>query len=110
MSDTREVVQGTLDLLILSSLRAQPMHGWGIAQRIRERSDEAVLVTTGALYPALHRLEGRRLVSAQWQVSEHNRRAKYYALTAAGRQALAEEEAWWERFIAGVAGVVHAPA
>jgi len=110
MSDSREVVQGTLDLLILSSLRAEPMHGWGIAQRIRERSDEAVLVTTGALYPALHRLEERRLVSAQWQVSEHNRRAKFYALTATGRRALAEEEAWWERFVAGVAGVVHAPA
>ena len=109
MAQSREVVQGTLDLLVLSSLRAAAMHGWGIAQRIRERSGETVLVTTGALYPALHRLEQRRLVKAQWQLSENNRRAKYYALTAAGHRALADEQAWWERFVLGVAGVL-APA
>jgi len=106
MSDSREVIQGTLDLLILSSLRSEPMHGWGIAQRIRERSGEAVLVTTGALYPALHRLERRKLVKARWQVSDNNRRARFYDLTVAGRKALVEEQAWWERFVVGVSGVL----
>ncbi|MCC6318908.1 MAG: PadR family transcriptional regulator [Gemmatimonadaceae bacterium] len=106
MPDSREVVQGTLDLLVLSSLRAGSMHGWGIAQRIRERSGDAVLVTTGALYPALHRLEERRLVRSRWLTSEANRRARFYDLTAAGRKALGEEVEWWTRFTAGVAGVI----
>ena len=109
MAESRELIQGTLELMILASLRAGPMHGWGIAQRIRERSGEVVMVTTGALYPALHRLERRRLVRAEWRASENNRRAKYYDLTPAGRQVLGEELAWWERFVGGVAGVV-APA
>ncbi len=106
MAETRELIQGTLELLVLASLRAGPMHGWGIAQRIKERSGEVVLVTTGALYPALHRLERRRLVRAEWRASDNNRRAKYYELTAAGRRVLGEELAWWERFVGGVAGVV----
>ena len=109
MAESRELIQGTLELLVLASLRAGPMHGWGIAQRIKERSGEVVLVTTGALYPALHRLERRRLVRAEWRASDNNRRAKYYELTAAGRRVLGEELAWWERFVGGVAGVV-APA
>lgn len=109
MGESRELIQGTLELLVLASLRAGPMHGWGIAQRIKERSGEVVLVTTGALYPALHRLERRRLVRAEWRASENNRRAKYYELTPTGRRALGEELAWWERFVGGVAGVV-APA
>jgi PadR family transcriptional regulator PadR len=109
MADNREVIQGTLDLLVLASLRGEPMHGWGIAQRIRERSGHAVLVTTGALYPALHRLERKALVRAEWRASENNRRAKYYVLTAAGRRALGEELSWWQRFVTGVEGVV-APA
>ena len=106
MAESRELIQGTLELLVLASLRAGPMHGWGVAQRIRERSGEVVLVTTGALYPALHRLERRRLVRAEWRASENNRRAKYYVLTPAGRRVLGEELAWWERFVGGVAGVV----
>jgi transcriptional regulator len=105
MADSREVVQGTLDLLILSSLRPGALHGYAIAQRIRDRSGRAVLVTTGALYPALHRLEGRRLVKARWQVSDTNRRARFYELTAAGHKALGEELAWWNRFVAAVAAV-----
>lgn len=109
MADSREVLHGTLDLLILSSLRAGPLHGWGIAQLIRNRSGDAVLVTTGALYPALHRLEARRLVKAKWQVSDANRRARYYELTAGGRKALGEELAWWERFVAGVSGITATP-
>lgn len=106
MADSREVLQGTLDLLILASLRPGALHGWGIAQRIRERSTESVLVTTGALYPALHRLEARRLVKARWQLSETNRRARFYELTAAGRTAFEAEAHWWERFVAGVSGVI----
>lgn len=109
MNDNREVVQGTLDLLVLSTLRAGAMHGWGISRRIRERSGEVVLVTTGSLYPALHRLESRRLVKAEWRTSDNNRRAKYYQLTARGERVLADELAWWNRFIVGVAGVI-APA
>jgi PadR family transcriptional regulator, regulatory protein PadR len=109
MAASRELIQGTLDLLVLASLRAGAMHGWGIAQRIKERSGAVVFVTTGALYPALHRLERRRLVRAEWRASENNRRAKYYELTAAGSRVLGDELEWWERFVAGVAGVV-APA
>ena len=105
MADSREVLQGTLDLLVLSALRSGALHGWGIAHLIRNRSSDSVLVTTGALYPALHRLEAKKLVKAKWQTSEANRRAKFYELTAAGRKALGEELAWWERFVAGVAGV-----
>ncbi len=105
MADSREVLQGTLDLLVLSALKCGPLHGWGIAHLIKNRSADSVLVTTGALYPALHRLEAKKLVKARWQTSDSNRRAKFYELTAAGRKALGEELAWWERFVAGVAGV-----
>ena len=106
MAESREIVQGTLDLLVLASLVAEPMHGWGIAQRIKERSGAVVLVTTGALYPSLHRLERRELIRAEWKASENNRRAKYYSLTASGRRALRAEVAWWQRFVGGVAGVL----
>ena len=106
MPPSRELIQGTLDLLVLASLRAGAMHGWGIAQRMRERSASVVMVTTGALYPSLHRLERQQLVRAEWRASENNRRAKYYELTAEGRRALREELAWWERFVTGVAGIV----
>jgi PadR family transcriptional regulator, regulatory protein PadR len=109
MNENRDVVQGTLDLLVLSTLRAGALHGWGISRRIRERSGEVVLVTTGSLYPALHRLESRRLIKADWRTSENNRRARYYQLTARGSKVLSEELAWWNRFVVGVAGVV-APA
>ena len=109
MNDNREVVQGTLDLLVLSTLRAGALHGWGISRRIRERSGEVVLVTTGSLYPALHRLESRRLIRAEWRTSENNRRARYYTLTARGERVLGVELAWWNRFVVGVAGVI-APA
>lgn len=109
MNDNRDVVQGTLDLLILSTLRTGAMHGWGISRRIRERSGDVVLVTTGSLYPALHRLESRRLIRADWRTSENNRRAKYYQLTARGERVLADEIAWWDRFVGGVAGIL-APA
>jgi transcriptional regulator len=106
MANSLEVLHGTLDLLILSSLRHGAMHGWGLAHHIKSRSDDAVLVTTGALYPALHRLEARRLIKAQWRTSDQNRRARFYELTPAGRKALGEELAWWNRFVLGVSGVV----
>ena len=106
MNENRDVVQGTLDLLVLSTLRGGPMHGWGISQRIRDRSGDTVLVTTGSLYPALHRLEAKRLIRAEWRASENNRRAKYYELTPRGHAALGEEIAWWNRFVVGVAGVI----
>ena len=109
MNDNRDVVQGTLDLLILSTLRGGPMHGWGISHRIRERSSDVVLVTTGSMYPALHRLESRRLIRAEWRTSDNNRRAKYYQLTARGERVLVDEIAWWNRFVGGVAGII-APA
>ena len=109
MNDNRDVVQGTLDLLILSTLRAGANHGWGISKRLRERSGEVVLVTTGSLYPALHRLESRRLIRAEWRTSDNNRRAKYYQLTAKGERALGDEIAWWNRFVVGVEGII-APA
>lgn len=109
MADNRDIVQGTLDLLVLSSLRSSAMHGWGIAQRIRDRSGDVVLVTTGSLYPALHRLAAKGLIRAEWRASENNRRARYYQLTAKGQRALGEELEWWNRFVGGVAGVI-APA
>ncbi|MGQ0766172.1 MAG: PadR family transcriptional regulator [Gemmatimonadota bacterium] len=109
MADSSEVLHGTLDLLILSALRAGALHGWGVAQFIRSRSDESVLVTTGALYPALHRLESRRLLKGRWRVSGSNRRARFYELTPAGRKALGVELEWWNRFVAGVSRII-APA
>lgn len=93
-----DVLQGTLDLLILKTLSLQAMHGWGIAQRIQRLSEEAFQVGQGSLYPALHRLERKGWIESEWSVTENNRRAKYYDLTAAGRRALGEEVASWRRF------------
>ena len=93
-----ELLQGTLDLLVLKSLSLQAMHGWGIAQRIHQLSRDALQVNQGSLYPALHKLERQGLIQAEWGVSENNRRAKFYSLTVAGRRKLGEEMANWERF------------
>ena len=101
-----DALRGSIDLLVLKTLSLQPMHGWGISQRIHERSGQTVLVTTGSLYPALHRLERKRLIKATWKQSENNRRARYYSLTPRGEAALGEEIAWWNRFVLGVAGVI----
>ncbi len=97
MSKPTDLVQGTLDLLILKTLTLEPMHGWGIAQRIRQVSKEVLQVHQGALYPALHRLEQNGWIKAKWGESENNRRAKFYLLTAAGRKYLEREEANWHR-------------
>ena len=88
MSKPTDLVQGTLDLLILKTIALEPMHGWGIAQRIRQVSKEVLQVNQGALYPALHRLEQSGWIKAKWGESDNNRRAKFYSLTAAGRKYL----------------------
>jgi PadR family transcriptional regulator len=97
MSKPSDLVQGTLDLLILKTIVMEPRHGWGIAQRIRQVSGEVLQVNQGALYPALHRLEQNGWIRAKWGESENNRRARYYSLTAAGRKYLEQEEANWIR-------------
>src|SRR5438067_9652979 len=104
--DTADLMQGTLDLLILKSLARGPMHGYGVAEWIHESSQDVLRVEEGALYPALHRLELRGLLSAEWGTSENNRRAKYYALTAAGRKKLAEEAEYWRRMAGAIASVM----
>jgi PadR family transcriptional regulator PadR len=106
VSKPTDLVQGTLDLLILRSLALEPMHGWAIAQRIRQVSGDVLQVGQGALYPALHKLEQQGWITAEWDVSENNRRAKYYTLTREGRKALAEETAQWERLSAAISLVV----
>lgn len=102
MSKPTDLVQGTLDLLILKTLAIEPMHGWGIAQRIRQVSREALQVNQGALYPALHRLEQGGWIRAKWGESSHNRRAKFYLLTAPGRRYLEREEANWKRLSSAI--------
>ena len=97
MSKPSDLVQGTLDLLILKTIAPEPRHGWGIARRIRQVSGDVLQVNQGALYPALHRLEQNGWIRSKWGESDNNRRAKYYALTPAGRKYLAQEEANWER-------------
>jgi len=103
MNQSAEVLQGTLDLLVLKTVALQPMHGWGIAQRIQQISREVLQIQQGSLYPALYRLERKGLVHAEWGASENNRRAKYYTLTKAGRQQLEKELAQWERLSSAVA-------
>src|ERR671932_1986168 len=97
MSKPTDLVQGTLDLLILKILALEPMHGWAIAQRIRQMSGEVLQVGQSALYPSLHKLEQNGWISSEWAISENNRRAKYYKLTKAGGKALEQETAQWER-------------
>ena len=108
MASKSDLLQGTLDLLILKTLSGGPMHGWGVAQKILLLSQDILQVNQGSLYPALHRLEVRGLLAAKWRPSEDNRKAKYYRLTAAGRRALAAEQAEWERFMSAVQLVMQA--
>ena len=100
--DRGELLQGTLDMLLLKALQLEPMHGWGITERIEQWSKDALQVNQGALYASLHRLTRRGFLTSSWRVTENNRRARYYALTAAGRRALAEEQATWEKLSNGV--------
>ncbi len=101
-----ELLQGTLDLLILQTLRWGPGHGYGISQMIRARSGDVLQVDTGSLYPALHRLERQRFVEAEWGRSENNQRVRVYALTAAGRKRLAAERSRWDALTAAIGGVL----
>jgi PadR family transcriptional regulator PadR len=98
-----ELLQGTLDLLILQTLRWGPQHGYGISQAIKTNSGEVLRVDTGSLYPALHRLEGQGMVNSEWKVSDNNQRVKVYRLTAEGRKQLASERSRWEQFSEAVA-------
>ena len=103
-----DLMQGTLDMLVLKALSRGPMHGYGVATWIEQASEEALRVEEGALYPALHRLELRGLLAGEWGLSETNRRAKYYRLTPAGRKQLAGETQEWNRMAAAIARVIAA--
>jgi transcriptional regulator len=103
-----DVIRGTLDVLILKTLSWGQLHGYAIAQAIRQQTDDALLVEEGALYPALYRMESKRWIEAEWGISDNNRRAKYYRLTPEGRQRLRLETKTWERYAEAVAKVLGA--
>jgi transcriptional regulator len=110
MSRTPDVLQGTLDLLVLKALSLAPLHGWGISQRIHQLSRDALQIGQGSLYPALYRLEKKGFVRGEWKTTENNREARYYRLTSAGRSALAQEAKEWNTFADAVALVLLAEA
>src|SRR3954465_8224432 len=103
MGNQVDLLQGTLDLLILKTLVLEPMHGWGIAHRIQQISQDVLQVGQGSLYPALHRLEQRGWISAEWNTSDNNRRAKFYSLTQIGRNQLEKEMGEWKKLSAAIA-------
>jgi PadR family transcriptional regulator, regulatory protein PadR len=102
MTVTTDVIQGTLDLLILKALAVEPLHGWGISDRIRRMSREAFRIGQGSLYPALHRFDNRGWVTSYWRTTKNNRIARYYELTAAGRHALTDEVARWRSYTSAI--------
>ena len=106
MGKPTDLVQGTVDLLIMKTIALEPMHGWAIAQRIRQLSDEILQVQQGSLYPALQRLEKQGWITADWGASENNRRARFYRLTATGRKQLELESEDWDRLSAAIARVL----
>ena len=108
MAGKSDLLQGTLDLLILKTLAGGPMHGWGVAQKIHVLSEDILQVNQGSLYPALHRLEQQGLITAEWGASENNRQAKFYELTKAGRKQLADETRNCERMAGAVARILNA--
>ena len=112
MHDDRggELVHGTLEMLVLKTLALEPMHGWGIAQRIETMSGQVFLVTQGSLYPALVRMKRRGWITSSWRTTSNNRRARYYALTAAGERQLSAERAAWQRAASAVNAVLGARA
>lgn len=97
-----ELLQGTLELLVLQALTLEPMHGWGLAQRIEQMSREVFRINQGSLYPALQRMKRKGWIDSEWRMTENNRRARYYLLTSAGERQLARERAQWERVSRGV--------
>jgi len=106
MSKPTDLVQGTLDLLLLKLLMLEPLHGWAISQRLKQVSGEVLQVSDGSLYPALHKLEQAGWIKAEWRVTENSRRAKFYALTRLGRAQLEKETANWERLSCAISYVV----
>jgi PadR family transcriptional regulator, regulatory protein PadR len=106
MSRPSDLVQGTLDLLLLKILALEPLHGWAIGLRLRQVSGNVLQVSDGSLYPALHKLENEGWIKAEWKPTENNRRAKFYALTRAGRRQLESETASWDRLSAAISQVV----
>jgi len=106
MAESTDLLQGTLDLLILKSLALAPMHGWGIAERIQQVSNDALQIGQGSLYPALHRLEYKGWIKSNWGVSENNRRAKFYSLTRTGKKQLQAELDNWDRLTNAIALVL----
>jgi transcriptional regulator len=106
--DRGDLIQGTLDMLILKTLALEPMHGWGICERIEQRSAEVLRLNQGSLYPALHRLTRQGWITSAWGTTENNRRARYYRLTAAGRRALEDEHRHWLRLSQAVNRVMQA--
>lgn len=106
MSKPSDLVQGTLDLLILKILALQPLHGWALSQRLKQVSNEVLQVSDGSLYPALHKLEQQGWIQAEWKASENNRRAKFYSLTRLGKRHLEREAANWERISSAISGVM----
>ena len=106
MSKPSDLVQGTLDLLVLKILALQPLHGWALSQRLKQVSGEVLQVSDGSLYPALHKLEQQGWIQAEWKPTENNRRAKFYSLTRLGRRHLGREAANWERISAAISSVV----
>jgi PadR family transcriptional regulator PadR len=108
MGKPTDLVQGTLDLLILRTLLLQPMHGWGIARRIEQVSEDVLQVNQGALYPALHRLEHQGWIESKWGESENNRRAKFYSLTRDGAKYLRQQQAQWNRLSGAIDLVLEA--
>jgi transcriptional regulator len=107
-SPPTDVLRGTLDLLILTTLNLEPMHGWGISQRIQEHSRSVLDVTQGSLYPALQRLEQKGWIDSEWRTSDNNRRAKYYRLTNKGKRALGVETDSWRRYVMAVEHIIAA--
>jgi PadR family transcriptional regulator, regulatory protein PadR len=105
-----EVLQGTLDMLVLKSLQLEPMHGWGITERIEQWSESVLRLGQGTLYPALYRLERQGLIRSEWRVTENNRRARYYSLTRDGRRHLKEELTQWRRMSRAINLVLEATA
>ena len=104
--DTSDLLHGTLDLLVLKAVATQPLHGFGLAKWIEQRTHNELEIVDSALYKALHRLEDAGAIEAEWGVSENNRKAKYYALTPKGRQMLRAETATWKRYVAAISGVL----
>jgi transcriptional regulator len=109
-ASTVDLIQGSLDIIVLKTLSWQPMHGFGIARWIQQTTDDVLQVEEGSLYPSLYRMENRGWVKAEWRITENNRRAKYYRLTAPGRRQLADQTANWETFVKAMAKVLRTNA